>query len=95
MEAIYERQHRTLAALNVDLIRHLWDALAVPTNLYLQSELGVGGRGADLLANIQSAMSMLNFYVNRAGRYLSPERRRILERAKGELRIAFRRTPGP
>jgi hypothetical protein len=43
----------------------------------------------------QSAMSMLNFYINRAGRTLSPERRRILERAKGELRIAFRRTQGP
>jgi hypothetical protein len=43
----------------------------------------------------QSAMSMLNFYINRAGRNLSPERRRILERAKGELRIAFRLTQGP
>jgi hypothetical protein len=43
----------------------------------------------------QSAMSMLNFYINRAGRNLSPERRRILERAKGELRTAFRRTLGP
>jgi hypothetical protein len=38
----------------------------------------------------QSAMSMLNFYINRAGRNLGPERRRILERAKRELRIAFR-----
>jgi len=43
----------------------------------------------------QSAMSMLNFYINRAGRNLSSERRRILERAKGELRIAFRRTQRP
>jgi hypothetical protein len=40
----------------------------------------------------QSAMSMLTFYINRAGRNLSPKRRRILERAKTELRIAFRRT---
>jgi len=39
----------------------------------------------------QSAMSMLNFYINRAGRNLSPERRRILERAKDELRTAFGR----
>jgi hypothetical protein len=39
----------------------------------------------------QSAMSMLNFYINRAGRNLSPARRRILERAKDELRIAFGR----
>jgi hypothetical protein len=39
----------------------------------------------------QSAMSMLNFYINRAGRNLSPKRRRILERAKDELRNAFGR----
>ena len=41
----------------------------------------------------QSAMSMLNFYINRAGRNLSSERRRILEHAKDELRKAFGRTP--
>ena len=40
----------------------------------------------------QSAMSMLTFYINRAGRNLSSERRRILERAKDELRTAFGRT---
>jgi hypothetical protein len=40
----------------------------------------------------QSAMSMLNFYINRAGRNLSRERRQVLDRAKRELRIAFRRT---
>ncbi|RPI56507.1 MAG: DUF3175 domain-containing protein [Acidobacteria bacterium] len=40
----------------------------------------------------QSAMSMLNFYINRAGRNLGPTRRRILERAKDELRKAFGRT---
>jgi hypothetical protein len=37
----------------------------------------------------QSAMSMLNFYVNRAGKALSPERRQILNRAKNELRELF------
>jgi hypothetical protein len=39
----------------------------------------------------RSAMSMLTFYVNRAGRNLPPERRRILERAKDELRRLFGR----
>lgn len=39
----------------------------------------------------QSAMSMLNFYINRAGDNLTAERRRVLERAKGELRKAFGR----
>jgi hypothetical protein len=39
----------------------------------------------------QSAMSMLNLYVNRAGRSLSSADRRRLERAKGELRKVFGR----
>lgn len=39
----------------------------------------------------RSAMSMLNFEINRAGRGLSAERRRTLERAKVELRKAFGR----
>jgi hypothetical protein len=39
----------------------------------------------------RSAMSMLNFHINRAGRSLSPERRRVLDRAKQELRAAFGR----
>jgi hypothetical protein len=42
---------------------------------------------------LQSAMAMLNFYINRAGRQLSPARRRVLERAKPEIRKAFGREP--
>lgn len=41
----------------------------------------------------QSAMSMLNFFINRAGRGLSKNRRRILENAKDELRALYGRTP--
>lgn len=37
----------------------------------------------------QSAMSMLNFYINRAGKNLNPERRKILDQAKIELRKLF------
>ena len=37
----------------------------------------------------QSAMSMLNFYINRAGKNLPPERRKVLEQAKVELRALF------
>ncbi len=33
-----------------------------------------------------SAMSMLTFYINRAGTKLPPERRKVLEQAKAELR---------
>lgn len=39
----------------------------------------------------QSAMSMLNFYINRAGKNLKPERRRILEQVKQELKKIFNR----
>jgi translation initiation factor 2 alpha subunit (eIF-2alpha) len=39
----------------------------------------------------QSAMSMLNFYINRAGKNLSKSRKRTLERAKNELRDVFGR----
>jgi hypothetical protein len=41
----------------------------------------------------RSAMSMLNFYINRAGKELSAERKRTLGAAKGELRKAFGRAP--
>jgi hypothetical protein len=41
----------------------------------------------------QSAMSMLNFHINRSGRSLGAERRRVLERAKVELRKLFGRAP--
>lgn len=38
-----------------------------------------------------SAMAMLNFYINRAGRKLRPERRQVLEQAKHDLRRLFGR----
>ncbi|SFB06495.1 Protein of unknown function [Rhizobium sp. NFR07] len=41
----------------------------------------------------QSAMSMLNFYINRAGDQLSKSRRATLEKAKDELRKDFGREP--
>lgn len=41
----------------------------------------------------RSAMSMLVFYINRAGKSLSKEDRARLEKAKDELREAFGRPP--
>ncbi len=37
----------------------------------------------------RSAMSMLTFYINRAGDNLEPGQRKVLEAAKGELRELF------
>ncbi|HTV93569.1 MAG TPA: DUF3175 domain-containing protein [Verrucomicrobiae bacterium] len=39
----------------------------------------------------RSAMSMLTFYINRAGKGLSKKQLRVLERAKDELRAEFGR----
>lgn len=48
----------------------------------------------------QSAMSMLNFYINRAGKNLSARQKNVLEKSKIKLREVFKRpakkavTPG-
>jgi hypothetical protein len=39
----------------------------------------------------RSALSMLTFYINRAGKNLPASRRKTLQRAKGELRKQFGR----
>ncbi|WP_019170149.1 DUF3175 domain-containing protein [Pseudaminobacter salicylatoxidans] len=41
----------------------------------------------------RSAMSMLTFYINRAGKNLPADRKKVLEDAKDELRRAFGRSP--
>ena len=39
----------------------------------------------------RSALSMLTFYINRAGKNLPAARRKVLQRAKDELRAQFGR----
>ena len=41
----------------------------------------------------QSAMSMLTFYINRAGQDLDDKQRKVLKRAKDELRTLFGKEP--
>jgi hypothetical protein len=41
----------------------------------------------------RSAMSMLTFYINRAGSQLSAQQRKRLEQAKDELRLLYGRLP--
>ena len=41
----------------------------------------------------RSAMSMLTFYINRAGKNLDADQKHVLENAKDELRKAFDRKP--
>ena len=42
----------------------------------------------------RSAMSMLTFYMNRAGKNLPAKQKKVLEAAKDELRKDFGRAPG-
>lgn len=39
----------------------------------------------------RSAMSMLTFFINHAGKQLDPNQKKILEQAKVELRILFQK----
>lgn len=57
LEAIYARSHQRLVELNFDLIRFLHNALGIQSKLILQSDLGVYGKGTDLLV---SACRVLN-----------------------------------
>jgi hypothetical protein len=41
----------------------------------------------------RSALSMLTFYINRAGKNLPARRLQVLERSKDELRVVFGRPP--
>ena len=52
IEAIYGRGHPRLAGLAIDLIAYLLDALSIRTEVIRQSELGVAGKGTDLLVAI-------------------------------------------
>lgn len=60
---------------------------AIALSLKRSAEASTRRKGTAYL----SAMSMLNFYVNRAGRNLSRTRKQVLQQAKAELRMVFGR----
>lgn len=70
-----------------DKVFTLDDPTAIAASLKRSAEQSKRRKGTPF----QSAMSMLTFYINRAGKELPKERRDTLERAKGELRKAFGR----
>ncbi len=61
------------------------DPKAIARSLKRSAEHSKRRKGTPL----QSAMGMLTFYINRAGKELSSERHRTLEAAKDELRALF------
>ena len=77
----------TSDALDLDPGVFTWnDPAAIAASLKRSAEASTRRKGTPL----QSAMGMLNFYINRAGRHLDSEQRAVLERAKDELRRLFR-----
>ena len=61
------------------------DPKRIARSLKKSAELSTRRKGTPL----QSAMSMLNFYLNRAGKSLDREQKETLEQAKEELRVLF------
>jgi hypothetical protein len=75
----------------------------IPPSLFSRSphEIALGLKRAVLASRrtkgtkFQSAMSMLNWFINRGGRGISATRRGRLERTKAELRRVFNRPERP
>ena len=62
------------------------DPTAIAESLKRSAEASTRRKGTPL----QSAMGMLNFYINRAGSGLEDDQRAVLEKAKDELRRLFK-----
>jgi hypothetical protein len=76
----------TSNALDLDPGVFSWsDPKRIAASLKRSAESSKRRKGSPL----QSAMSMLNFYINRAGHTLSAKQKRILEKAKDELHQLF------
>lgn len=79
---------RTSHALDLeDGVFKLNDPAMIAASLKRSAERSRRRKGSPF----QSAMSMLTFYINRAGDTLPARRKRILEKAKDELREQFGR----
>ena len=83
-----QRVTETSSALDLDTGVFTWrDPKRIAASLKHSAESSHRRKGSPL----QSAMSMLNFYINRAGGNLPAAQKRILHQAKIELRKAFDR----
>jgi hypothetical protein len=83
----------------VQHVRDTSNAMSIPEGLFTRSakEIAKGLKKSVLESNrtkgtkFQSAMSMLNFFINRAGKKLKPTDKNRLEQAKIELRKLFKK----
>ncbi|MBI3772107.1 MAG: DUF3175 domain-containing protein [Gammaproteobacteria bacterium] len=83
-------QHVTNTSNALDLEEGVF-TLADPHEIALSLKRSADHSRRRKVSPFQSAMSMLNFYINRAGRKLPPEQRARLEAAKDELRVLYGR----
>jgi len=72
----------------LDLDPHVF-ALENPRQIARSLKRSAQRRGPRQAGPLQSALEVLTFYLNRAGQTLPVERRRVLQRAKDELREVF------
>jgi hypothetical protein len=79
-------EHSDALDLDEDIFKST-DPAEIASSLKRSAEQSRRRKGTPL----QSAMSMLNFYINRAGKNLPEKQRHVLEKAKDELRAAFGR----
>ncbi len=83
-----QRVTQTSSALELEPGVFTWDdPAAIARSLKASAERSARRKAAPFA----SAMAMLNFYINRAGRQLPAQRRACLEAAKDELRELFGR----
>lgn len=83
-----QRVSETSSALDLQPGVFTWDdPVAIAASLKASAERSTRRKAAPFA----SAMAMLNFYLNRAGRRLPVQRRACLEAAKDELRALFGR----
>jgi hypothetical protein len=66
--------------------------LSNPTRIARSLKRSAEGSRRRKASPFQSAMSILNFYINRAGRGLPAKQKRTLKQAKSELRRLFGRS---
>ena len=82
----YVTEHSVALALEEGVFT--WDnPRKIAASLKKSAELSLNRKATPF----QSAMSMLNFYINRAGKNLAAKQKKILEKAKIELRKVFNR----
>lgn len=84
-------QHVTETSNALDLEEGVFswsDPKRIARSLKQSAEASTRRKGTPL----QSAMSMLNFYINRAGHNLPAEQKRVLEKAKDELHALFNKS---